>query len=204
MSYVLIPFPKFLALASVICVLGLAPATAQDTASPDEAQAAETPPTAPDAAIATEETTESDQNIEITEYGDWELRCETSSGGCFMYQLANNNAGNPVAELRLVNLPDETEAAAGATVITPLGTLLPEGLVLQIDERPARQYPFGWCTRSGCFSRFGLTAEEVSNMRSGNIARLRIVSVSAPDQPVILDVSLTGFTAAHRALTGQE
>lgn len=207
MSVLLRPLPCLLTL-SLTLALNLAPATAQDTSSPEtppEAPLAAEPATPLEAPSNTAESPPPDagEEVEITEFSDWELRCETASGNCFMYQLANNSAGNPVAELRLVSLPGEAEASAGVTVITPLGTLLPEGLVLQVDENTARQYPFGWCTRSGCFSRFGLTADEIGSMQRGNVARLRIVSVSAPDQPVILNVSLSGFTAAYNALIAQ-
>ncbi len=138
--------------------------------------------------------------LDIETFGDWELRCDTASGGCFMYQLASDPQGNPVSELTLVQLPEEGEAVAGVTAITPLGTLLNEGLVMQVDQGQARQYPYNWCTRSGCFARFGLTQAEVNSLKAGNVARLRLLSASAPDQPVILEVSLTGFTAAYEAL----
>lgn len=183
-------------------------ATAQETAPEGDAPAAEAPaevePTAPestDGATDAEPAPEEEApSVTVTQHGDWEVRCEDSSGNCFMYQLVRNDAGNPVAEVRLVRLPEGGEAAAGATVITPLGSLLSEGLVLQVDEGEARQYPFNWCVRSGCFAQFGLSAAEVTTMRAGSVARMRIVAVSAPDQPVILNMSLGGFTAAHNAL----
>lgn len=167
---------------------------ATDSENPAPAAPAEAEPQAETGA-------EEAPQVTVTEHGDWQVRCETTSGNCFMYQLARNGAGNPVAEIRIVRLPETGEAAAGVTVITPLGSLLSEGLVLQVDDAEARQYPFNWCVQSGCFSQFGMTAAEVTAMRAGNVARMRIVAVSAPDQPVILDVSLTGFTAAHNALS---
>jgi len=140
--------------------------------------------------------------LDVQVFQDWETRCEKTSGNCFMYHLIRDKEQNPVSEITMVKLPDGAEAAAGATVITPLGTLLTQGVVLQIDDAEARQYPFNWCTRSGCFARFGLTDAEVSAMQKGKLARMRIVSVSAPDQPVILDIPLSGFTAAFKALSG--
>lgn len=139
-------------------------------------------------------------NLDIQKFGDWELRCETTSGNCFMYQLARDQNDNPVAEISIVALPDQAEAAAGVTVITPLGTALAEGVVMQVDTGEARKYPFNWCTRSGCYARFGLTSAEVDAMRKGAQALVRIVSISAPDKPVVLPFSLSGFTAAHKAL----
>jgi len=148
----------------------------------------------------TEPVTPQPGDITITEHGDWELRCETPEN-CFMYQLTRDAELNPVAEVSIVALPDGGQAAAGVTIVTPLGTLLSEGVLLQVDSGRAVKYDFGWCTRAGCFARFGLTAQELDNMRRGNTARIRIVAVSSPERPVLLDVSLTGFTAAFNDMT---
>ncbi|MCR9114849.1 MAG: invasion associated locus B family protein, partial [Rhodobacteraceae bacterium] len=61
------------------------------------------------------------------QYGDWQLQCFRSEAGedpCQMYQLLREDGGNPVAEFSLFKLPDNSQAAAGATVAVPLGTLL--------------------------------------------------------------------------------
>lgn len=164
--------------------------------APAEGDAASEAPASADAAAAAQ----LPDNLEIETHGAWELRCEVGGGACFIYQLANDPNGNPVAEITMIQLPEGSEAAAGATAITPLGTMLTAGFVLQIDNGQARQYPFTWCTRSGCFARFGLTTAEINAMKAGAVARSQIVSASAPDQPVILEMSLTGFTAAWNAL----
>ena len=142
--------------------------------------------------------------MEMKAFQDWEVRCEADADQCFMYQMVRNAAGNPVAEVRVVNIEPRGEAVAGATVVTPLGTLLDSGLVLQIDDAEARQYPFNWCTRAGCFARFGFTEAEVDSMKAGNAVKMRLVSVSAPDQPVLLEISLSGFTAAYDEMSKPE
>ena len=177
-----------------------AEAPAEETpAAPADAAPAPAPDAAPAPAAAPPE-----PQIDIQTFGDWELRCETSTRNCFMYQLARDEQQNPVSEISIVALPEENEAAVGVTAITPLGTDLTQGVVMQIDNAQARQYPFNWCTRSGCYARFGLTDAELSAMRAGNRALVRIVSISAPEQPVMLSFSLSGFTAAHAALTSPE
>lgn len=202
------------AIAALLCV-GLAlPSLAQDTATPAPETGVEAGVT-PDAATATDAPapvpasdaaqlaapTEADvPNLSIDTFGDWELRCDTASGTCFMYQLVRDENANPVAEINILDLPEGGEAALGATVITPLGTLLSEGLVIQVDQNPGRQYAYNWCTRAGCFVRFGLAQSDVAAMRAGSVARMRILSASNPTAPVVLTVSLTGFTAASNAL----
>ncbi len=168
-----------------------------------EAPAAEAPSEAPAAeAPVAEAPAEAPAQPEfVTEtFGDWEVRCTPDKANCFMYQLGRDGAGNAVAEVTLVALEDGSQAAAGATVVTPLGTLLSEGLVIQVDGGQARKYDYNWCTRSGCFARFGLQNDYVNNMKAGNIALMQLVSVSAPERPVRLEISLTGFTAAFNSL----
>lgn len=137
-------------------------------------------------------------------FGDWELRCvrtEDGSDPCQLYQLLKDDQGNSVAEISLFALPAGGQAAAGATIITPLETLLTHGLRLQIDSSTARGYPFTFCAPIGCIARVGFTADEIAQFKKGAKATLTIVPVAAPDKEVALAVSLSGFTAGFDAVT---
>ena len=138
--------------------------------------------------------------IDIEVVGDWEVRCAKGTEECFMFQAVFDPQNNPVAEVNMVKLSDEEDAAAGVTVLTPLGTLLPAGLVVQIDEGEARQYPYSWCTAVGCLARYGLTDQSVNAMKRGRVANIRLTSFVAPEQPITLGMSLTGFTDAYNSL----
>lgn len=133
--------------------------------------------------------------------GAFELRClrteNPDNDPCQMYQLVADDQGVPVAEFSLFRLPDGGQAEAGATVIVPLETALPEQLTLSIDSGPARRYPFQFCNSLGCYARIGLTTEEVTQFKRGNTASLIIVPALAPDQKVTLALSLSGFTATY-------
>ena len=134
----------------------------------------------------------------------WEQRCVRAEAGgvdtCQLYQLLKDEKGNSVAEITLFGLPEGQEAAAGATVIAPLETLLTDGLLLQIDAGKPKAYPFTWCSSIGCIARIGLTTAEVDALKKGNKATLTIVPVVAPTEKVLLDVSLKGFTAGLTAV----
>ena len=137
------------------------------------------------------------------EFTDWELRCErveTGEDPCQLYQLLEDQQGTAVAEISLFALPEGSQAAAGATVVTPLMTLLTEQLTLTVDGGTARRYPFSWCEAIGCIARVGFTEEEVATFRGGNTATLSIVPVAAADERVELEVSLSGFTAGFEAV----
>lgn len=139
-----------------------------------------------------------------SEHGAWQQRCvktEDGSDPCQLYQLLKDPSGNPVAEISLFGLPQaEGGPTAGATIIAPLETLLTENLIMQVDAGQAKAYPFTFCTREGCVARIGLTSAEVDSFKRGNVAKLTIVPVVAPDQKVTLEVSLTGFTAGYDAV----
>ena len=107
-------------------------------------------------------------------FGDWQVRCAPEGNECFMYQLALDTEDNPVAEVSILKLPEEAEADAGVTVVTPLGTLLPQGVVVQIDTGEQRQYPFAWCSQVGCFARFGLARPAIDAMKRGKAGKLTL------------------------------
>ena len=148
-------------------------------------------------------TEEQPQEVIRETHGDWEIRCTTANNSCFLYQLMLNDEGTPVAEFSIVKLPLGSEAVAGATIVAPLGTLLTRGVIFAVDDAEAVQYPFSWCTRPGCFSRFGLTDLLVSNMKSGSSVNITLYSIRDAQKAVPITASLNGFTAAFDALENQ-
>jgi invasion protein IalB len=141
------------------------------------------------------------------QFTDWGLRCvrtpEDQPEPCDLYQLLRDDEGNEVAEISIVPLPDSGEAVAGATIVAPLETLLTEQIVLSVDGSEARRYPFRFCNPAGCVAQIGLTAGQVDQFRRGAMGQVRLVPAAAPDQEVLLDVSLSGFTAGFAAASEQ-
>ncbi|WP_422028704.1 invasion associated locus B family protein [Roseovarius sp.] len=133
-------------------------------------------------------------------YGDWQLQCfrsEAEEDPCQMYQLLREDAGNPVAEFSLFKLPDDSQAVAGATIVVPLGTLLPQGLKIAVDSGQAKAYNYSFCSMVGCFARIGFTQADIDQLKAGSEALLTIVPAQAPDQRVVIKASLSGFTKAY-------
>lgn len=136
--------------------------------------------------------------------GDWQLQCiktETGDDPCQMYQLLTDDQGTPIAEVSIFRLPDGGRAVAGATIIAPLETSLPQQLTMRVDSGSARRYPFAFCNQIGCYSRIGLVADEIASFKRGNAATVTIVPALAPDTKVELQMSLTGFTASFDKTT---
>ena len=131
--------------------------------------------------------------------GAWEQRCVRTEAEdpCQMYQLMDDGEGVPVAEFSLFRLPGDGKAKAGATVVVPLETALPNQLVINIDGGKAKRYPYAFCNQVGCYARIGLTDADVNAFKRGNLAVITIVPALAPDQEVKLNLSLEGFTASY-------
>lgn len=180
-------------------------AAAQETTPPPAAPATEAP--AVDAPAPAQPAAAADGVGSVyvkSTHDSWELRCVKAGEGnadpCQIYQLLKDPQGNSVAEVGIFPLPAGGDATAGATIITPLETLLTENVVLQVDAEKARVYPFSWCDRGGCVARVGFTAEDIASLKKGNKMTLNIVPIAKPDQKVTLDISLKGFTAGYDAL----
>ncbi len=137
-------------------------------------------------------------------FDDWELRCTRMPEGqaepCLIYQLLTDDKGNPVAEFTMFQLPEGQKAAAGATIVTPLETLLTRQLTLSVDGGAKKRYPFTWCALNGCYARIGFSQGDVTAFKRGARATITIVPVVAPDQEIDLTVSLKGFTRAYEAV----
>jgi len=153
--------------------------------------------------VAGTATAEQPKEIIRETHDDWEIRCTTATESCFLYQLLLNDKGTAVAEFSIIKLPLGSEAVAGATVVAPLGTLLTRGVYFAIDEAAATQYPFSWCTRPGCFSRFGLTDLLVADMKAGTNVNITLHYIGNAQEPITITASLKGFTDAFDALENQ-
>lgn len=137
--------------------------------------------------------------------GDWSLRCMVTEDGndpCQIHQILKDGEGRSIAEVNMFPMPEGHEAAAAATVVVPLMTLLPEGITITVDENEPRRYPVEFCGPNGCLTRLGFTAEELDAFKSGSKATVRIVQAETQENAEkILTLSLTGFTAGFDKAT---
>lgn len=194
-------------------------AVAQETAAPETATEETETPQAEQTDAATNDAAENlglsmgeevDQPLAVgapyisETHGDWAIRCLKAAEGeadpCQLYQLLNDADGNSVAEISMFQLENGGRAAAGATIVVPLETLLTEQLQVAVDGTAKRRYPFTFCNRAGCVARIGFTQEEVNQFKRGNVATVRLVPAAAPTEQVVLNISLTGFTAGYEAV----
>ena len=150
-------------------------------------------------AASTGDESEGDRIYVGAVHGDWDVRCIASDGvpdPCQLYQLLEDEAGNAIAEINVFPVFGDNVVVAGATIVTPLETLLTEGLELSVDGGEIKSHPFHWCSRVGCVSRIGLSEGDLTAFRRGLRAKLSIVPAAAANRRIDLTISLSGFIAA--------
>lgn len=151
----------------------------------------------------TEETAEVGQIYPKQAYGDWLVRCERAPLGqddpCEMNIFVVDAEQTPVAEFSVsrIDLPDDVVAVA--RIRTPLEVLLPPGVEIGVDGNPAGRVPYLACAPGFCVAEIQLRAKDVGVFKRGGQAQLGIVSLGGT-QPITLNVSLSGFTAAFDSL----
>ena len=130
-------------------------------------------------------------------FENWTLKCikpVNSIERCEANQIIFNQKQQPVAEISIIKLPKGQVAAAAATIIVPLETILSEGLVLAIQELEPKRYQFKFCNSLGCFSQIGLTEDEVEALKRKEKASIFLKHISSGDQQIVIPMSLDGFT----------
>lgn len=139
----------------------------------------------------------------ITEFDDWTVFCVKNDDGdedCRMQQVVLNDSQTPIAEFEIWKITDNSELAAGSVIALPLGVMLEEGILMQVDQALPRRYRYAMCDEGGCYSRLGLSKVEVNRMKAGNSMMMTIYAFRSPDQPIDLEISLAGFTKAFDSL----
>ena len=130
-------------------------------------------------------------------FENWSLKCikpVNSIERCEANQIIFNQKQQPVAEISIIKLPKGQVAAAAATIIVPLETILSEGLVLAIQELEPKKYQFKFCNSLGCYSQIGLTDDEVEALKRKGKASIFLKHISSGDQKIVIPMSLDGFT----------
>jgi len=174
-----------------------------ETGTPEPTTPTEAPTEAPAPTDAAAAPNEEPREKVIAVHGDWQLRCRDGEVDCFMYQLAKDVKGAPVAEVSIQSLKQDDGVVAGITVITPLRSFLPAGLSVQVDNNKVEKFPFLWCAAVGCFVQYGLNSGGLNQYKRGARARVSVVPNESRKSPVTLDLSLTGFTAAFNELAAK-
>ncbi len=201
---------KHLPSLAALALIAAGTVSAQEAETEEtEAQTAETEPAEPatnpdlDLGQPVAEGPKTGERYSKQKFGDWDLACIKTDGDkdpCSLLQILRDDSDNRVAEVSLFWIDNGGQAAAGATVLVPLETLLPAQLTISVDDAPGKRYNYSFCNPIGCAAQIGLTKEDVAAFKKGNKATVSLVPAPAPDQRINLTLSLTGFTAGYEAV----
>jgi invasion protein IalB len=136
---------------------------------------------------------------DITRFDDWELHCSDGVGCRMTQRLVVEETRETVFLITI--LPGDEAGAFAGIVSVPLRGYLAPGIELQVDARTPFQLLYETCDPSGCHAGFALEGRVLQEFRAGLKARFRVWT--ARDEPVVLDISLIGFTRAFEALAEQ-
>lgn len=136
--------------------------------------------------------------------GDWRYECKLSMEGmeaCSALRRVLWEDGKSEALLAVLTAVERQGAKTPRLkLMAPLGTFLPGGISMQIDEQEPFIVPFQACAVEGCFVNLDLAPEVVDALRSGAVM---VVEYMTPDQKVAtVRIPLNGVEDAISKVAG--
>jgi len=141
----------------------------------------------------------SDDPDQLTErFKAWTVTCVTAEERqCRMVQeLIQDKTGQRLSAL-IVEKGEAEEFSF--TVLAPFGLAVSDGVSLAIDEEPLFEAVFATCMPSGCLVPLAADKNSVEKMKAGDTLTATALA-AASGQPVNIEFSLQGFSAAHSRL----
>lgn len=131
----------------------------------------------------------------------WATNCTSPARGqpqdCVMEQRAiASETGQAIAQIT-IRVPQDTKKPV-TMVQVPLGMFLPAGLSVDVDGTLSQIFPFQTCNNGGCFVGFPIPDAMLKAMFNGN--KLNITFQNLNKKPVVLPMSLAGFTGAFNRI----
>ena len=145
----------------------------------------------------------------------WVVRCDDLKEGdnikgkyCEMVQSisVSKKDADPSTAQRLFELaigyPPVGGGKANGVMILPLGILVSEDVVMEIDGSKEKDVRVRYCDASGCVAAFELSEKEMEKLSKGRGMTVR--TVAATNQPVTIELSLSGFSDAYKKIKPKE
>jgi len=148
---------------------------------------------------------ETGSRAETTEvaFKDWRVICPASDSGplaiCVMApRIVSDEQAQAPIKMALELHGEGAKEQALVIFSAPQDTLLPAGVVFQVDNRRGVKVPFHSCSNNGCLAPFNPEKSVLDGFLRG--LDLKVASLALDGSQRTAEVSLRGFTAALRAL----
>lgn len=146
---------------------------------------------------------------------DWQIRCQDLSaaegkaagkyceGVQSLFVVQTDKEGknaNPqrIAELAVGYPPGKNSKTAQAVVVLPLGIVVNEKIIVEVDGNAIDKIEIRFCDNGGCAALFELDKGALDKMRKGKEISFR--TKSAANQPVLIGLPLSAFAKVHEQI----
>lgn len=126
----------------------------------------------------------------------WAKRCNEENTTCEVFQRIIVRETNQLIIEMAIKPKDDGSAQAG--VVLPLGIIVANGILLQIDEQSPQNVKIRSCNQKGCFAIMDISDAFLQSLKDGNI--LNVKFLNGVERPVIAKLSLSGLTKQLNAL----
>lgn len=128
---------------------------------------------------------------------NWSARCVNSDEGAVVDCRVTQNIALTKTGQRLlavvVRIPTNSRTPA-MTLNLPHGLFLPAGTTLQIDKTPPKEILVETCDAKGCYASLDVDDDLLTGLKKGST--LTVTFQNLAKQPIVVPVTLVGFTAA--------
>lgn len=137
--------------------------------------------------------------------GKWIDKCSINSENNIKYCLLERAMFlDEKFEKRLVTMlpkTDESSKDVLLTIISPLGTLIPKGVKISLDNEKLNEKAFGfnYCRKNGCFTSIIIKKEKIQLFKKSEALKLQYTLEN--QQTLNIDLSLKEFTKAFDKIT---
>ena len=144
---------------------------------------------------------------EPQQFGDWILRCETPGEDkaevCYLHQTINYSKGEVSGMLLDIKIGALSEGKElFALLMLPLGVSFQSGVIIQADSGEPTPVTIQTCTNEECRSVAPVSNDLLWGFRQGKLLKVGFIPFGGT-QAIVVEASLTGFTAAFRALNSK-
>ena len=141
---------------------------------------------------------------EPKKFGDWLLRCEARGEGqgefCYLHQTlkySKDKVSGILLDIKIGALSKGKELYA--IVMLPLGLKLQSGAIIKADEGEYSPLIIQTCTKEGCRSVSPVSKDLLWGFRQGKVLKIGFIPFRGT-KTMVVEASLTGFTAAYKAM----
>ena len=137
---------------------------------------------------------------EQNKFGDWQRVCNEKA--CSILSFGVDPAGEKKARVSVsLSESGENGKIAEMTILSPLYSYLPHGLITAIQNNKPIRHEFTLCATEGCFNFIPLAKEDIDLLKKEWNLVIAYQNSRLPNEKVVVDVSLVGFKKAFESIS---